>query len=46
MSEDTIARHRKENGDPTLEPWFRDAAAVQERWVKMHEPPPLRRTGR
>jgi hypothetical protein len=46
ISEDTLARHRKQHGDTLAEPWFEDPEAVASWWVRMHEPPPLRRTAR
>lgn len=46
VSEDTVARHRKARGDRLAEPWFEDADAVVAWWRALHEPPPLRRTGR
>ena len=46
ISEDTLARHRKQHGDTLAEPWFEDPEAVASWWHRMHEPPPLRRTTR
>ena len=46
ISDETVSRHRRDHQDRTTQPWFPDAAAVQDWWAKMHAPPPLRRTSR
>ncbi|MBA2319513.1 MAG: hypothetical protein H0V89_00015 [Deltaproteobacteria bacterium] len=46
VSEDTVARHRREHDERTERPWFPTTEAVQEWWRKMHEPRPLRRSAR
>jgi hypothetical protein len=43
VSEDTVARHRREYDDRRAERWFGDADSVRAWWRQLHEPPPLRR---
>ncbi len=39
VSEDTVARRRREAGDRTRRPWFSDPSAVREWWAELHAGP-------